>query len=134
MLGPGVRPRRTPLLVDPSGHRRLKKKSRITAIALRDRLRRGSRTPPSLPRLPSAFFSTAATPAPPRRARHKRPHRLTAVVASTAGTVSALSPGQRSRSPGVKQSPARCHPPSPPRPHNRLLLCRAPPTWLPCFC
>jgi hypothetical protein len=45
----------------------------------------------------------------------------------------ALSPRQRSRSPGAKQLPARCHPPSPPRPHNRLLLCRAPSTWLPCF-
>jgi hypothetical protein len=29
-----------------------------------DRLRRGSRTPPSLPRLPLAFLSIAATPAP----------------------------------------------------------------------
>jgi hypothetical protein len=63
--------------------------------------------PPYLPRLPLSFPSTAVAPAPP-----SRPHHPTVIVAFTAGTACVLSPG-------AAQPPVRCHPPSPPRPHNR---------------
>jgi hypothetical protein len=69
---------------------------------LRDRLRRGSHMPPSLPRLRTAFLSTNAVPAlratcspmtaPPRRACRARAHHPIAAVTSTTGIACALSP------------------------------------------
>jgi hypothetical protein len=93
--------------------------------------------PPSLPHLPPAFLSTAAScspmTAPPRRARRVWPHHPTAAVASSAATACALSPGQCRCSPRAAQPPAHCHPPSPPRMHSQIPLCRAWPAWLPCL-
>jgi hypothetical protein len=121
---PVVGPNINKLSFLPSSHRRLKKITHRSATGST-----AAPTPPSLPRLPPAFLSTAAATAPrvacspmtvpPRRARHASLHHPTIVVASTVGTVYALSPGDA-------QPPVRCHPPCPARPHNRDLA-------VPCF-